>query len=103
VQCCFPFPPLSSPPPDPHLQALSPTAEVSDEVVAELFAVFTEALGFYVLINGDLQVIVSDDFDYESGLSRLPAKFGGLQVTLIPQSFYPTADQQASTEMPSAC
>jgi hypothetical protein len=72
-------------------------------VVAELFAVFTEALGFYVLINGDLQVIVPDDFDYESGLSRLPAKFGGLQVTLIPQSFYSTADQQASTEMPSAC
>jgi hypothetical protein len=101
VRCYYPLLPLSSPPPDPHFKVISPIAQVSDEVISEVFAKFTDALGFYVLINGDLQVVVPDDFDYESGLARLPTEFGGLKVTLIPQSFYPTADQQPLTGAPS--
>ena len=69
-----------------------------------MFALFTEAIGFYVLINGDLQVIVPDDFDYEDGLSTLPCEFGGLKVSFIRQSLYPTGDynpDNTSTSTPT--
>lgn len=69
--------------------------------MAEIFGVFTEALGFYILINGYLQVIVPDDFDYEAGLARLPTEFGRLKVSLTPQSIYPTADHEALAPAPS--
>lgn len=100
----YPLLPLLLPPPDPHFKAISPTAGVSDKLAAEVFEVFTEALGFYLLINGYLQVIVPDDFDYETGLARLPAEFGRLKVSLIScsQSLYPTADHhEASAPAPS--
>ena len=100
----YPLLPLLLPPPDPHFKAISPTAEVSDELVAEIFEVFTEALGFYILINGYLQVIVPDDFDYETGLARLPAEFGRLKVSLVScsESLYPTADHhEASAPAPA--
>jgi hypothetical protein len=97
----YPLVPLSSPPPDPHFKAISPTSGVSDQLVAEIFGVFTEALGFYILINGYLQVIVPDNFDYEAGLARLPTEFGRLKVSLTPQSIYPTADHEALAPAPS--
>ena len=95
----YPLLPLLLPPPDPHFKAISPTAGVSDELVAKIFEVFTEALGFYILINGYLQVIVPDDFVYETGLARLPAEFGRLTVSLIScsESLCPTADHHETS------
>ncbi|GAB1312652.1 hypothetical protein MFIFM68171_02862 [Madurella fahalii] len=97
VRYQYPLVPLLSPPPDPHPQIISPTKQISQETVGEIFALFSQAIGFYILINGDLQVIVPDDFDYEHGLASLPREFGGLKVSFIPLSLYPTAGEGVSS------
>ena len=88
-----------SPPPDPHPRIISPATSIPDEDVEFLFSVYTEALGFYLLVNGHLQVIVPDDFDYQTAraLSRLPLEFGGLKVSfLLGSGVIPTARESES-------
>lgn len=36
---------------------------------------------------------MSDEFDYEEELHKYPADFGGLKVSFIRESLYPTADR----------
>ncbi|KAK0750078.1 hypothetical protein B0T18DRAFT_408194 [Schizothecium vesticola] len=83
---------LSIPSPDPHPRIVSPVAELSDETAEAIFATFPDATGFYLLINGLLQLMVPDHFDYETKLPALPRSFGGLKVSFIAQSLYPTAN-----------
>ncbi|KAH6984366.1 hypothetical protein BKA56DRAFT_481371 [Ilyonectria sp. MPI-CAGE-AT-0026] len=93
---------ISSPPPDPHPRIISPLDPLPDDTISEIFATFTEAVGFYLLVNGYLQIIVPEDFDYESSVSSLPDEFGGLKVSFIPQSLYPTAGEPGTTATPSS-
>ncbi|KAF7553379.1 hypothetical protein G7Z17_g3653 [Cylindrodendrum hubeiense] len=72
VRYQYPLIAIASPPPDPHPHIISTTDYLPDGVISEIFATFTEAIGFYLLINGYLQIIVPEDFDYESSLSKLP-------------------------------
>ncbi|KAH7002501.1 hypothetical protein EDB80DRAFT_579151 [Ilyonectria destructans] len=88
---------ISSPPPDPHPRIISTLDPLPDDTISEIFATFTEAVGFYLLVNGYLQIIVPEDFDYESSISSLPDQFGGLKVSFIPQSLYPTAGDPGAT------
>jgi ankyrin repeat protein len=87
----YPLITISSSPPDPHPHIISATESLSDKVIQEIFDVFSEAIGFYVLINEYLQVIMPDDFDYDTELARYPEHFGGLQVSIIRESVRPTA------------
>ncbi len=50
---------------DPHPRFIDPGISIADETIKELFTVYEEAIGFYLLINGRLQIIVPDDFDFE--------------------------------------
>ncbi|CAN9396913.1 unnamed protein product [Alternaria alternata] len=69
-----------SPPFDPHHGApIDCSAELSLELVRDIFITFEGIIGFYVLINGLLQVIVPDNFNTKWASSHLPHTFGGLK------------------------
>ncbi|KAH7127767.1 hypothetical protein B0J13DRAFT_645779 [Dactylonectria estremocensis] len=92
----YPLLAISSPPPDPHPRFISTIDPLSHAIISKMFDTFTEAIGFYLLINGYLQVIVLEDFDYETRHSRLPTEFGGLKVSFIYKSYFPTAGGSGS-------
>jgi len=101
-----PWPPTSgvSPPPDPRSTALIDCcAELSLEVVKDIFLTFEGSVGFYVLINGLLQIIVPREFDMDWAASHLPHKYGGLKVCYIEQNLEPTVlPSLTETEQASA-
>ncbi|ORY04371.1 hypothetical protein BCR34DRAFT_572744 [Clohesyomyces aquaticus] len=94
----YQYPPmaLTLPPPDPHPLFIDSSKIISEDIVNDIFKTYDIVLGFYILINGMLQVIVPDDFDYEYALSHRPNSFGGLRVSYIPQSFISTADRSSN-------
>jgi hypothetical protein len=80
-----------SPPFDPHHGApIDCSAELSLELVRDIFITFEGIIGFYVLINGLLQVIVPDNFNTKWASSHLPHTFGGLKVCYIERTLEPT-------------
>ncbi|KAK6858448.1 hypothetical protein PG995_006147 [Apiospora arundinis] len=81
------------PPPDPYPQQISPVGQLADEIVEKILETFEEAVGFYLLINGMLQIIVPEDFDITSALNHYPRRFGSLKVSFILQSQIPTAGE----------
>jgi hypothetical protein len=92
----YQWPPMAgvNPPPDPRPSALIDcTAELSLEAIRDLFLTFDGSIGFYLLINGLLQIIVTEDFDTEWASSHLPHKYGGLKVCYIHQTMEPTMFQ----------
>jgi hypothetical protein len=85
----YQWPPMGgvNPPPDPRPSApIDCRAELPLEVVRDLFLTFEGSIGFYLLISGLLQIIVSEDFDTTWASSHLPHKYGGLKVCYIPQT-----------------
>lgn len=89
----YQWPPIGgvSPPPDPRPAApIDCRTEIAIEIVKDLFCTFKRSIGFYVLINGLLQVIVPKDFDTTWASSHLPHKYGGLKVSYIEQTLEPT-------------
>lgn len=102
VESRYPLRAPVAPPPDPHPKFIDPTRQIPDNVISDIFKVYEDALGFYLLINGQLQIIIPNDFDYQYTLSHRPREFGGLEVTYIIESMTPTAGitSQASVEVP---
>lgn len=95
VEYHYPLLATTIPPPDPHPQKIDCLKSISEEEMNAIFNTFEHALGFYLLINGMLQIIIPDDFDYEYALSHRPTSFGGLQVSYISvnsTSLIPTAE-----------
>jgi hypothetical protein len=89
----YTWPPVAgvNPPPDPRPSApIDCTAEVPLEVIRDLFLTFEGSLGFYLLMNGVLQIIVSKEFNKEWASSHLPHKYGGLKVCYIAKNMEPT-------------
>jgi hypothetical protein len=87
------WPPLSGlmPPPDPRPAApIDCRAPIPLEVVRDIFLTFNGSIGFYILINGLLQMIVPMEFDPAWASSHLPHKYGGLKVCYIEQTLEPT-------------
>jgi hypothetical protein len=100
----YQWPPIGgvNPPPDPRPSApIDPWNEPSLDTVRDLFLTFEGSVGFYVLISGLLQIIVSEDFDTAWASSHLPHKYGGLRVCYIPQTLEPTV-LPSSTEITRA-
>jgi hypothetical protein len=94
-----------APPPDPRATSLIDSrAKIPLEAVRDIFLTFQGSLGFYVLLNGLLQVIVPKDFDTSWASSHLPHKFGGLKVCYIEQSLEPAMlpnKMQSSRTLPT--
>lgn len=79
------------PPPDPHPKFIDPGLALSDDLIEEIFDLYDEALGFYLLVCSRLQIIVPDDFDFNHAISHKPREFGGLDISYITQSLTPCA------------
>jgi hypothetical protein len=79
-----------TPPPDPHPQIINPSATLNIETIYAIFKDFQDALGFFLLINGMLQIMVPEGFDYEWASSHRPNVFGGLKICYISLSLVPT-------------
>jgi hypothetical protein len=89
----YQWPPIGgvNPPPDPRPSApINCWDELPLNVIRDLFLTFEGSVGFYVLISGLLQIIVSEDFDTAWASSHLPNKYGGLRVCYIPQTLEAT-------------
>ncbi|KAK6539013.1 hypothetical protein TWF694_010561 [Orbilia ellipsospora] len=84
--------------PDPIAESIDPSLPPSKEVIGKLFSIFDNCVGFYVLLNGYIQIIVPQDFDFEGTVKWKPSKFGGLRVTYIPINMVSTFD---NSEVPS--
>jgi len=87
------WPPMAgvSCPPDPRPSTpIDCTAEVSLEIIGDVFVTFEGSIGFYILISGHLQVMVPDDFDTTWAASHMPHKYGGLKVCYILQNMEAT-------------
>jgi len=87
------WPPIGGvhPPPDPRPSALIDCrTKMPLETIRDIFLTFEGTLGFYVLISGLLQIIVSDTFDTTWASSHLPHKYGGLKVCYITNTMEPT-------------
>lgn len=97
VEYKYPLIGMFSPPPDPHPRFISPSAPLSDEEIYHIFSAFSACIGFYLLINGSLQIIMPDGFDYEESVPSLPSEYGGLKVSLIPEAVCPTAGEPSAS------
>lgn len=89
----YQWPPIGgvNPPPDPRSSTpIDCQQELTLGIVRDVFLTFEGSVGFYVLINGLLQIIVSEDFDTTWASSHLPHKFGGLKVCYIQGTLEPT-------------
>lgn len=87
------WPPIGgvNPPPDPRLSSpVDCRAELTVDIIRDVLTTFEGSIGFYMLINGLLQVLVSPEFDTIWASSHLPHKFGGLKVSYIQQTLDPT-------------
>ncbi|KAI4694343.1 hypothetical protein J4E81_006560 [Alternaria sp. BMP 2799] len=87
------WPPIggSTSPPDPRSEApIDCRAPVALELVRDVFLTFEGSIGFYLLINGLLQIIVPVEFDTAWASSHLPQRYGGLKVCYIEQILEPT-------------
>ncbi|CAN9172211.1 unnamed protein product [Alternaria alternata] len=93
----YPAAAYTIPPPDPRHLFIDASKDVSEDIVNDIFETYNDILGFYLLINGMLQLIIPEDFDIENALSRRPNEFGGLKVSYIHQSIVPTAESQKGT------
>jgi hypothetical protein len=95
----YPLMGLLAPPPDPYPFVINPVAPLNMQTVVRIFKTFEHALGFYILINGMLQIVVPEGFDYEWASSYKPNAFGGLKVCYIGESLTPTVDRsEAASE-----
>jgi hypothetical protein len=87
------WPPMGgvNPPPDPRpFVPLDCRAEITVDVIRDVFLTFEGSIGFYMLISGLLQIVVPEGFDTEWASSHLPHKYGGLRVCYIPQTMEAT-------------
>jgi hypothetical protein len=96
----YTWPPMAgvNPPPDPRPSApIDCTAEVPLKVIRDIFLTFEGSLGFYLLVNGVLQILVGEEFNKEWASSHLPHKYGGLKVCYIAKNMEPTMFPSTST------
>ncbi|PSN66423.1 hypothetical protein BS50DRAFT_635541 [Corynespora cassiicola Philippines] len=87
------WPPMAGvvPPPDPRpSMPIDCKTELSLEIIRDILITFKGSIGFYMLINGLLQIIIPIDFDTVWASSHLPHKYGGLKICYIPQDREPT-------------
>ncbi len=82
-----------TPPGDPH-ETISPAAPVTRTIVEDVFGVFEFARGFYLLLDGLLQLVVDEEFDVEWALTHKPNRFGGLKVEYVRMELTPTAGRE---------
>ncbi|KAM5350195.1 hypothetical protein ACJ41O_006700 [Fusarium nematophilum] len=86
-------------PKDPYPHRIDPSDPLTDDVILQIFHAFPEGHGFFLLLSGDLQVIVPEDFDYAAAMASNPPTFGELRVSYIPMGLLPTARAQAGGEV----
>ncbi|KAH6982584.1 hypothetical protein EDB80DRAFT_691770 [Ilyonectria destructans] len=94
VEYRYPASAFTMPPPDPHPHFIDPSIEIDEDTVNDIFEIFEDVLGFYLLINGMLQLIVPDDFDFQYALSHRRNEFGGARTSYIPEAMIPTAERR---------
>jgi hypothetical protein len=86
-----------APPKDPFPEAISPCTPISDTTAGAIFEQYPAAIGFYLLRNGFLQLLVPSDFDLGDAYDDLPIRFGGLKVSYVREDAYPRATHNSQT------
>lgn len=100
VEVHYPIVAGVKPPPDPHPLLIDPTQPLDDSAIEDILETFPFSKGFYLLINGMLQLLVAKKFDYAEAMSHYPNRFGGLEVSYIEATMVPTGSERfASSKM----
>ncbi|KAF2741813.1 hypothetical protein M011DRAFT_413785 [Sporormia fimetaria CBS 119925] len=81
---------LNPPPNPPPSSPIDCTAKLGADTIQDIFLTFDGITGFYLLKNGLIQFVVSEEFDIEHASSHLPHKYDGLRVCYVRQSMEPT-------------
>jgi hypothetical protein len=74
--------------PPRHL-LIDPGKWIEDQVIKNIWSTWREALRFYILLDGNLQLIIPPGFDVLNAYNTKPQQFGGLKVSYIRESFEP--------------
>ncbi|KAI9154813.1 hypothetical protein HJFPF1_07370 [Paramyrothecium foliicola] len=85
-------------PRDPLPSPINPGTSLSDDLAQQILALYDEALGFYLLIDGQLQIIVPRDFNTARALEKKPRAFGGLRVSYVLESFQQCPVKESEVE-----
>lgn len=85
--------------PLPDFERIDPTLGLllPDEIIDTIFSYFEGCLGFYLLVNGMLQVIVPENFE----CPRRSTTFRGLKVSYVAPNQIPTAGQSSASSSKS--
>jgi len=86
---------------DPYPERLHPAHVVTKAVGSMIISHFRDALGFYLLLNGQLQIIVPPEFDYVWAYDQQPTEFGGLSVCYISADAVPRLSAHFGPSKPS--
>jgi hypothetical protein len=70
-------------PDDPLEEAIHPSRPIPDPIIQAIFECYPDASGFYLLLNGYLQILVPAEFDLEDAYDTYPSRFGGLKVSYV--------------------
>jgi hypothetical protein len=89
VECRWPLISGEFLPPDPRLVLIDASAELLLDVTSDVFLTFEGCIGFYLLTNRLLRLIMPEDFDIAWASSHLPQIHGGLKVCYIHQTMEP--------------
>lgn len=92
----YPIHAPSGVPPDPFPQRIDPSVMVDDSVIDQVFNTFSHVLGFYILINGFIQLLIPEEFNLANALHTFPSRFGGLKVSYVPFSVLSTGSSGES-------
>jgi hypothetical protein len=71
-----------------------PLIPISEGAVSDIFRVLEGIMGFYLLVNSMLRLVVYDDSDIGHALSHYPHEFSGTRVSSISQSVIPISQRQ---------
>lgn len=75
---------------DPWSARIDPADPLTEDVILCILSTYPEAMGFYLLLSGHLQLILASDSDYSVQNAARPARFGGLEVMSVSSGPLPT-------------
>lgn len=81
---------LSADKEDPWTARIDPADPLAEDTISCIFSTYPEAMGFYLLLSGHLQLILASDNDYSVQKAARPAHFGGLRVMTVLSGPLPT-------------
>ncbi|KAI9163329.1 hypothetical protein HJFPF1_04935 [Paramyrothecium foliicola] len=70
-------------PPDPRSEPIDPGTCLPDKIAEDILDLWSDARGFHILIDGQLQILVPLGFNFARAFKEKPRRYGGLRVSYV--------------------